>query len=125
MPVEWAIRRAGLPEPLVGVAIALIVLMPEGVASIRAARANRLQTSINLALGSALASLCLTIPTAALSSLALGQHLILGLDAEHIVLLTLGLFMATLSPATGRATSLEGGIHLVVSRAFLALSAIP
>ncbi|PIV73453.1 MAG: ionic transporter y4hA [Rhodobacteraceae bacterium CG17_big_fil_post_rev_8_21_14_2_50_65_11] len=125
VPVEGAILRAGLPEALVGVAIALIVLMPEGVASIRAARANRLQTSINLALGSALASLSLTIPTVALISLALGQDLILGLDAEHIVLLILSLFMATLSLATGRTTSLQGGIHLVIFGAFLTLSAIP
>lgn len=125
VPVEGAIGRAGLPEALVGVAIALIVLMPEGVASLRAARANRLQTSINLALGSALASLCLTIPAVALVSLALRQDLVLGLDAEHIVLLVLSLFMATLSLATGRTTSLQGGIHLVIFGAFLTLSAIP
>lgn len=124
-PVGRAINRAGLPEALVGVAIALIVLLPEGVASVRAARANRLQTSINLALGSALASLCLTIPAVALISLARGQDLILGLDGEHIVLLVLSLFMATLSLATGRTTSLQGGIHLVIFGAFLTLSAIP
>lgn len=125
LPVEGAIERAGLPEALAGVAIALIVLMPEAVASIRAAQANRLQTSINLALGSALASLCLTIPTVALISLALGQDLILGLEAPHIVLLVLSLFMATLSLATGRTTYLQGGIHLVIFGAFLTLSAIP
>lgn len=125
VPVEASIARAGLPVALVGVAIALVVLMPEGLASVRAARANRLQTSINLALGSALASLCLTIPTVALISLALGQDLVLGLDAEHIVLLLLSLFMATLSLATGRTTTLQGGIHLVIFGAFLTLSAIP
>lgn len=125
VPVEEAIERAGLPEALVGVAIALIVLLPEGLASIRAARANRLQTSMNLALGSALASLCLTIPTVAIISLLLGQDLILGLDAEHVVLLVLSLLMATLSLATGRTTSLQGGIHLVIFGAFLTLSAIP
>ncbi|MBE0414667.1 calcium:proton antiporter [Yoonia sp.] len=125
VPVEHAIDAAGLPVALVGVAIALVVLMPEGVASIRAARANRLQTSINLALGSALASLCLTIPTVALISLALGQDLVLGLEAEHIVLLLLSLFMATVSLATGRTTSLQGGIHLVIFGAFLTLSAVP
>ena len=124
-PVEHAIEGAGLPAALVGVAIALVVLMPEGIASIRAAKANRLQTSINLALGSALASLCLTIPTVALISLALGQDLVLGLEAEHIVLLLLSLFMATLSLATGRTTSLQGGIHLVIFGAFLTLSAVP
>src|SRR6056297_320984 len=125
VPVEQTIETAGLPEALVGVAIALVVLMPEGVASVRAAKANRLQTSINLALGSALASLCLTIPTVALISLAFGQDLILGLEAEHIVLLLLSLFMATVSLATGRTTSLHGGIHLVIFGAFLTLSAVP
>lgn len=125
VPVEHGIDAAGLPVALVGVAIALVVLMPEGVASIRAAKANRLQTSINLALGSALASLCLTIPTVALISLMLGQDLVLGLEAEHIVLLLLSLFMATVSLATGRTTSLQGGIHIVIFGAFLTLSAVP
>ncbi|MEI4261387.1 calcium:proton antiporter [Roseovarius sp. D0-M9] len=124
-PVAVGITHAGLPEALVGVAIAMVVLMPEGVASLRAARENRLQTSINLALGSALASLCLTIPTVAVISLFMGQDLILGLDAEHIVLLLLSLFMATLTLAMGRTTSLQGGIHLVIFGAFLTLSAIP
>ncbi|MDT8439855.1 MAG: ionic transporter y4hA [Wenzhouxiangellaceae bacterium] len=124
-PVAFGIARAGLPEGLVGVAIAMVVLLPEGVASLRAARENRLQTSMNLALGSALASLCLTIPTVAMISVFMGQNLILGLDAEHIVLLLLSLFMATLTLATGRTTSLQGGIHLVIFGAFLTLSAIP
>lgn len=124
-PVEGAIGAAGLPVALVGVAIAMVVLMPEGVAALRAARANRLQTSMNLALGSALASLCLTIPTVALISLTLGQDLVLGLEAEHIVLLLLSLIMAMLSLATGRTTTLQGGIHLVIFGAFLTLSAVP
>lgn len=124
-PVEEAILRFGLPEPLIGVVLALIVLLPEAVASLRAARANRLQTSINLALGSALASLCLTIPAVALISIALGHTLILGLEAEHTVLLVLSLFMATLTLATGRTTVLQGGIHLVIFFAFLTIAAIP
>ena len=124
-PLESAIIRSGFPQALIGVVIALIVLMPEGLASVRAARANRLQTSINLALGSALASLCLTIPTVAILSIAMGQTLILGLEAEHLVLLLLSLFMATLTLATGRTTVLQGGIHLVIFFAFLTVSAIP
>lgn len=124
-PVAGVVARAGLPEALVGVAVAMLVLMPEGVASLRAARVNRLQTAINLSLGSALASLCLTIPTVALISLWMGQNLVLGLDAEHIVLLILSLFMATLTLAMGRTTVLQGGIHLVIFGAFLTLSAIP
>ena len=124
-PVEVAVARAGLPHALVGVAIALVVLMPEGTAALRAARANRLQTSLNLALGSALASICLTIPTVAILSLVLGQKLILGLDAEHIVLLVLSLFVGTLTLATGRTTLLHGCIHLVIFAAFVILAAVP
>jgi Ca2+:H+ antiporter len=123
--VEGAVARAGLPAALVGVAIAAVVLMPEGLAALRAARANRIQTSLNLALGSALASICLTIPTIALISIALGQPLILGLEAKHMVLLVLSLFMATLTLAMGRTTILQGGIHLVIFGAFLTIAAVP
>lgn len=124
-PVEMAVARAGLPNALVGVVIALVVLMPEGTAALRAARANRVQTSLNFALGSALASICLTIPTVAVLSLVLGQTLILGLAAEHIVLLMLSLFVATLTLATGRTTVLHGGIHLVIFAAFVVLATVP
>lgn len=123
--VERGISEAGLPEALVGIAIALVVLMPEGIASLRAARANRLQTSLNLALGSALASLCLTIPTVAIVSLMLGQTLVLGLDGELTVLLVLTLFMSSITLTTGRTTVLQGGVHLVIFAAFLVLAAVP
>ena len=123
--VEHAVARAGLPAALVGVVIAMTVLLPEATAALRAARANRLQTSLNLALGSALASICLTIPAVALLSIVLGQPLILGLEAEHIVLLLLSLFVATLSLAMGRTTILQGGLHLVIFGAFLTIAAIP
>lgn len=123
--VEVAIERAGLPMALVGVVIAMVVLMPEGTAALRAAAGNRLQTSLNLALGSALASICLTIPCVALLTLILNKPLALGLDAEHIVLLILSLFMATITLAMGRTTVLQGAIHLVIFAAFLTISAIP
>ncbi len=123
-PLETGIERAGLPHALVGVAIALVVLMPEGTAALRAVRANRLQTSLNLALGSALASICLTIPAVALLTLARGQPLVLGLSPEHIVLLILSLFLATISLATGRTTVLQGGIHLVIFGAYLVVVAV-
>ncbi|MFM7348982.1 MAG: calcium:proton antiporter [Erythrobacter sp.] len=123
--VERGIAQAGLPEALVGIAIAMVVLMPEGIASLRAARANRMQTSLNLALGSALASLCLTIPTVAIVSLALGRTLVLGLDGELTVLLVLTLFMSSITLTTGRTTVLQGGLHLVIFAAFLILAAEP
>lgn len=123
--VETAVSRAGLPAALVGVVIAMTVLLPEGMAALRAARANRIQTSLNLALGSALASICLTIPSVAILSIALDQPLTLGLEPEHIVLLLLSLFVATLSLAMGRTTILQGGLHLVIFGAFLTLAAMP
>ncbi|MBE0487822.1 MAG: ionic transporter y4hA [Halomonas sp.] len=123
--VEHAVARAGLPAALVGVVIAMTVLLPEGMAALRAACANRIQSSLNMALGSAMASICLTIPTVAVLSIAMGQPLTLGLEAEHIVLLLLTLFVATLSLAMGRTTILQGGLHLVIFGAFLTLAAMP
>ncbi|MFU8765856.1 MAG: calcium:proton antiporter [Haliea sp.] len=123
--VEHAVARAGLPAALVGVVIAMTVLLPEGMAALRAACANRIQSSLNMALGSAMASICLTIPTVAVLSIAMGQPLALGLEAEHIVLLLLTLFVATLSLAMGRTTILQGGLHLVIFGAFLTLAAMP
>ncbi|NKI36326.1 ionic transporter y4hA [Wenzhouxiangella sp. XN79A] len=123
--IEHGVASAGLPAALVGVVIAMTVLLPEGLSAVRAAGANRLQTSLNLALGSALASICLTIPAVALLSIALDQPLTLGLEAEHIVLLLLSLFVATLSLAMGRTTILQGALHLVVFGAFLTIAAMP
>ncbi|MGM0638003.1 MAG: calcium:proton antiporter [Pseudomonadota bacterium] len=123
--VEHAVARAGLPAALVGVVIAMTVLLPEGMAALRAARANRIQSSLNMALGSAMASICLTIPAVAVLSIVLGQPLTLGLEPEHIVLLLLSLFVATLSLAMGRTTILQGGLHLVIFGAFLTLAAMP
>jgi len=123
--VEVAIERAGRPVALVGVVIAMVVLMPEGMAAVRSAMANRLQTSLNLALGSALASICLTIPCVALLTFILDRPLALGLEGEHIVLLILSLFMATMTLAMGRTTVLQGAIHLVIFGAFLTISAMP
>jgi Ca2+:H+ antiporter len=123
--VEGVVFEAGLPASFVGVVIAGLVLMPEALAAFRAARANRLQRSLNLALGSALASIGLTIPAVAAASLVIGIPLGLGLEAEHIVLLVLALFVSTLTLATGRTTVLQGGVHLVIFAAFLVIAAVP
>jgi len=123
--LESAVAKAGLPATFVGVVIAALVLLPEGMAAIAAARANWLQTSLNLALGSALASIGLTIPAVAVVSLWLGQRLTLGLAPEEMVLLILTLFISTVTLATGRTTILQGAVHLVILGVFLFLSAIP
>ena len=83
------------------------------------------QKNADLALGSALASLCLTIPVVSLLSIALGRHLVLGLEAKHIVLPVLTLIVSTLSPVMGRTTTMQGGIHLVIFCAFITISALP
>jgi Ca2+:H+ antiporter len=118
-PLEAIVYRAGAPRELVGVAIAAIVLLPEGVAAVRAARANRLQTSLNLALGSALATIGLTIPAVTLTSFILDLPLSLGLDGKGVVLLALTLFIGALSLARGRTTVLHGSVHLAIFGAYL------
>ena len=124
-PLERGIAAAGLPQAFVGVVIAAMVLLPEGLAAMGAARANRLQTSLNLALGSAVASIGLTIPAVAVLSVVFGQKLVLGLQPSEMVLLILTMFISTLTLATGRTTVLQGTVHLVIFGVFLFLSAIP
>ena len=123
--LETGIVAAGAPKAVVGIAIAALVLFPEGVTAIRAARADRLQTSLNLALGSALASIGLTIPAVAAVSILLGQRLILGLDPKDEVLLSLTLFTGVVTLGTGRTTVLQGAVHLTIFAAFLFLAIVP
>jgi Ca2+:H+ antiporter len=123
--VEAAVHAAGAPAAVVGIIIASIVLMPEGFAAMRAARRNRLQTSLNLTLGSALASIGLTIPAVAIASLVFGWTLSLGLDTKETVLLALSLFVASLSLNTGRTTVLQGTVHLVLFAVYLFIAVVP
>jgi len=124
-PIENAVAGAGAPRAIVGVIIAALVLLPEGVAATRAALANRLQTSLNLALGSALATIGLTIPAVAGLALAAGLPIALGLDPKSIVLLFLTLIVATLSLGTGRTTILQGAVHLVILGVYLFTTIVP
>lgn len=123
--IEKVVRDAGLPHALVGVIIALLVLLPETLAAVRAARRERLQTSLNLALGSAIASIGLTIPTIAVASIWIEGPLTLGLGPTQTVLLVLALGVSTLTVVPGRATLLQAGIHLAVFAAFLFLTFSP
>ena len=100
-------------------------LLPETWAAVRAARFNRLQTSLNLALGSALASIGLTIPAVAVVSLATGWTLTLGIDVKSTVLLVLSLVVATLTLGTGRTTVLQGVVHLVIFAVYLFTTVVP
>lgn len=123
--VETAVFKAGVPKAVVGIIIASLVLLPEGVAALRAARADRLQTSLNLALGSALATIGLTIPVVAVLSIALAQPLELGLDDKDRVLLALTLLLSVITLGTGRTTVLQGMVHLVVFATFMFFAVVP
>ncbi len=123
--LEAAVVSAGLPLALVGVMIAALVLAPESLAAVKAARRNRLQTSLNLALGSALATIGLTIPTVATVSLVFDWNLALGIDSKAIALLGLSLIVAVLSLGTGRTTVLQGIVHLVIFFTYLFTTIVP
>ncbi len=123
--LEAAVARLDAPNAVVGVIIAGIVLLPEGMAALRAARANRLQTSLNLALGSALASIGLTIPAVSFLSLYMNSHLQLGIDSKSTLLLILSLFIATLVLRTGRTIILHGVVLLTVFVVYLFTTIVP
>ncbi|KWR80949.1 calcium:proton antiporter [Cupriavidus sp. IDO] len=123
--VENAILSAGAPAAVVGIVIAALVLLPECLAALRAARGDRIQTSLNLALGSALASIGLTIPTVAAVFIWTGQPLALGLGGKDMVLLFLTLIVMTLTLGMGRSTILQGVVHLVIFAAYLFMSVVP
>ena len=123
--IERAVAAAGAPRAAVGIVIAALVLLPEAWAAARAARRNRLQTSMNLAIGSALASIGLTIPVVAMASIAFDLPLVLGLDPKGLVLLTVTFLVSTITLGTGRTHMMQGAVHLVIFAAFLFLALVP
>lgn len=124
-PLSEAVDAFGLPQAVVGVVIAAVVLAPESMAAIRSAVRNRIQNSLNLALGSAIASIGLTIPAVAVVSMITGTPLVLGVSPANTALVTLTLFVSTLTLGTGRTTVLQGAIHLAIFAVFLLVSAVP
>lgn len=123
--MEFGIDKVGAPRAVVGIIIAGVVLLPESLAAFRAARANRLQTSMNLALGSVLASIGLTIPAVAGVSILLHKPLTLGIAPKEELLLALTLLVSVLTLGTGRTTVLQGIVHLVIFAVFIFLSIVP
>lgn len=123
--IEAGVKATGAPKTIVGITIALLVLMPEGYAAVRAARANRLQSSLNLALGSALASIGLTIPTVAAIAIIFNIPLSLGISQLNMTLMYLSLFIGSLTLAIGRTTLLQGIVHLIIFFEYLFLSLVP
>ena len=123
--VEDAVVWAGAPQSAVGIVIAVMILLPETVAAMRAARRGEMQTSLNLSLGSALASIGLTIPAIAVASIWIDTPITLGLGGKEIVLLVLTAGISTLTFGSGRATVLQATHHLTVFAAFVFLAIFP
>lgn len=123
--LERYVLEAQAPKAVVGVLIAIVVLLPETWAAIRAARADRLQTSMNLAIGSAMASIGLTVPVVVVAAVWLDLPLTLGLEAKDMALLALTFVVGAITLGSGRTNLMQGAIHLVVFAAFLFLTLVP
>jgi Ca2+:H+ antiporter len=123
--LDRAVVALEAPRAIVGILIAMVVLLPETVAAVRAARANRIQTSLNLAIGSAMASIGLTIPVVVVAAVAFRLPLTLGLGPMDIALLALTFVVGSITLATGRTNIMQGAIHLVIFAAFLVLTLVP
>jgi len=123
--VDVVTAMIGAPPAFAGVLVALLILLPEGVSAIAAARNNDLQKSINLALGSSLATIGLTIPAVGVVTYALDKELVLGLNGQGMVLLLLTFFLSMLTFGTGRTNILFGLVHMLVFAIFLFLAFVP
>ncbi len=121
VPIDHGIHVLHAPPALGGFLVSVLVLFPESVASVRAALANQLQRSVNVLLGSVLASISLTVPAALAIGLATGQTIVLGLDAVDMVLLLLTLGVSFLTFASARTNVLQGAVHLLLFLAYLML----
>ena len=123
--VQVGLAQVGAPEAATGVILAILILMPEGVAALQAARRDELQKSLNLALGSSLATIGLTIPAVAAVALALDKELVLGLPEKDALVLGLTLLVAVLTFGTGRTNILYGFVHLIIFATFILLVLVP
>src|SRR5262249_3239227 len=123
--IERGVEAAGAPRAVVGIVVAMLVLLPETWAAARAARADRLQTSMNLAVGSALASIGLTVPVVVLGAHAFALPLVLGLEPKHLGMLAITFLVSAVTLGTGRTHMMQGAVHVVLFAAFLFLAFVP
>ena len=124
-PLEELVEAFHLPRGVVGLVVAMVVLLPETWAAIRAAHANRLQSSMNLAIGSALATIGLTVPVVVACANAYGLPLVLGLEPKDIVLLATALLVSVVTLGTGRTSMMQGAVHLVLFATYVFLACVP
>jgi Ca2+:H+ antiporter len=121
VPIEYGVSVLGASTAVVGMLVAVLILAPESLSAVRAALANQLQRSINLLLGSVLASISLTIPAVLIIGMLTERTVVLGLEAVDVILLLLTLAMATLTYASGRTNILLGAVHLLLFGAYIVL----
>jgi Ca2+:H+ antiporter len=123
--IERAVEAANAPRAVVGIVIAALVLLPETWAAVRAARSDRLQTSMNLAVGSALATIGLTVPLVVMASIIFNLPLVLGLSSKEITLLAATFLVSAVTLGTGRTYVMQGAVHLVLFATYLFLAFVP
>lgn len=121
IPLDHAIEELGLPMGLAGLVIALLVVSPEGMGALRGALANQLQRSVNIALGSAAATIGLTVPSVLLVCLYTGEPLLLGIEGARAVMLLLTLLVSVVTFGSGRTSVLQGAVHLVLFAAYVVM----
>ena len=121
MPLETGVARLGLPLTVAGLAVAVLVLAPEGIAAIRAARANQTQRAMNIGLGTALSTIALTVPAILLIDLGSGRTAVLGLGAADTMLLVLTFAVSMLTFSSGRTYAMQGLVHLLLFLAYIVL----
>ena len=123
--VDAGAAAIGAPPAFAGVVVALLILLPEGIAALAAARKNDLQKSINLALGSSLATIGLTVPAVAIATYVLDKRLVLGLETRDTMLLIMTFLVSLATFGTGRTNILFGLVHLVMFAVFMFLVLVP
>lgn len=123
--IDDQLESKNLPAALGGLCVALLILAPECLASVNAALKNRLQRAVNIALGSGLATLSLSVPAILIAALLMGHTLILGLDANQIVMLLATLWVANIALATEKTNLMQGTVLLVLFLTFSFLIIVP
>jgi Ca2+:H+ antiporter len=119
--VDLLTETMGAPAALGGLVIAVLVLSPEGLSAMRAALGNRLQRSVNILLGSALATIGLTVPAILAIGLVTGKSVELGLEPVEMLMLVLSLAVCSLTFSGGRTNVLQGAVHIVLFLAYVVL----
>jgi len=120
-PIDHGIEVLGLPHALGGFIVAVLILSPEALGAGRAALGNQLQRSVNILLGSVLATISLTIPAVLMIGMITGKHVVLGLDGEEAVMLMATLLVSILTFASGRTNVLQGAVHILLFLAYVML----